>query len=239
MALRQRPRSMETRTGSLPWPWRAAAWLATAAAGAALALVLAHWGWRIFGPAALPLPPLEPPERWAPTIASAPVFGRVGAPPGPAPAKATTLAGDTRLLGVFAERDGAGYALFRLPDRGPVLVRSGQDVGKDVRLEAVYRDGVRLRDHGEIRDIALRVPPAASAPATAPDRGARDGAARRVRGPCRLPGARLSRERGALDRHRIAAGQLEGAAGRRAAEVSRYATTADSRRCSACAQAIG
>ena len=171
MALRQRPPSMETRTGSLPWPWRAAAWLATAAAGAALALVLAHWGWRIFGPAALPLPPLEPPERWAPTIASAPVFGRVGAPPGPAPAKATTLAGDTRLLGVFAERDGAGYALFRLPDRGPVLVRSGQDVGKDVRLEAVYRDGVRLSDHGEMRDIALRVPPAASAPATAPDRG--------------------------------------------------------------------
>ncbi|HYR01179.1 MAG TPA: hypothetical protein VET86_14130, partial [Casimicrobiaceae bacterium] len=64
----------------------------------------------------------------------------------------------TRLLGVFAERDGAGYALFRFPDRGPLLVRSGQDVAPGVRLEAVHRDGVRLRDHGEVRDVALSFP---------------------------------------------------------------------------------
>jgi hypothetical protein len=68
---------------------------------------------------------------------------------------------------VFAERDGAGYALFRLADRGPVLVRTGQDVAPGVRLEAVRSDGVRLLDHGEVREIALRVAPA---PASTPEK---------------------------------------------------------------------
>jgi len=148
----------------LRWPWRVAAGLATLAAGVVLALVLAHWGWRLFGPSSPPLAPVDTPERWAPAIASAPIFGRAGAPA--AAGKSVALAGDARLLGVFAEREGAGYALFRLPDRGPVLVRSGQDVAPGVRLEAVYRDGVRLRDHGEVREVALRI--AASAGATAP-----------------------------------------------------------------------
>jgi hypothetical protein len=51
-----------------------------------------------------------------------------------------------------------------------VLVRSGQDVAQDVRLEAVNRDGVRLRDHGEARDVALRVPPSAASAALATDK---------------------------------------------------------------------
>jgi hypothetical protein len=151
-----------------PWPLRAAAWIATAAAGLLLAFALAHWGWRLFGPASPPLPTADTPERWAQAIVAAPIFGRADTAP-PA-AKAAPLQGDTRLLGVFAERDGAGWALFRLPDRGPVLVRSGQDVAKDVRLEAVFRDGVRLRDHGEVRDVALRLAVPA-APAVAPDKG--------------------------------------------------------------------
>jgi len=144
---------MTPNVSSLPWPWRAAAWLATAAAAVALALVLAHWGWRLFGPTSPPLMPLEVPDRWTTAIGSAPIFGRGGT--AVETPKAAALQGDTRLLGVFAERDGAGYALFRLPG-GPALIRSGQDVTRDVRLEAVHRDGVRLRDHGEIRDVALR-----------------------------------------------------------------------------------
>jgi len=158
---------MRPPQASLAWPWRAAAWIATAAAGVALALVLAHWGWRAFGPAAAPLPPLVAPDRRAPAIAGAPMFGRAGAPA--APAKAVPMEGDVRLLGVFAERGGGGYALFRLPT-GPVLVRSGQDVAKDVRLEAVNRDGVRLRDHGEVRNVALRAPPAPSPAPAATER---------------------------------------------------------------------
>ena len=140
--------------GAMPLPWRVAAWVATALAGLALALVVAHWGWRLFGPASPPLAPPEPPERWAPSIVSAPLFGRAEAP---APvASAAPLQGDARLLGVFAERNGEGYALFRLPDRGPLLVQAGQEIAKDVSLLSVRNDGVRIRDHGEVREIALR-----------------------------------------------------------------------------------
>jgi hypothetical protein len=156
-------------TGSASRPWRAASWLATLLAGTALALVLAHWGWRVFGPVAPPVPSPPLPERWAPAITSAPIFGRVAAPG--AVAKVSTLQGEARLIGVFAERDGSGYALFRLPDRGPVLVRSGQEVSKDVMLEAVRGDGVRLRDRGEVRDIVLRAAMVQAAPTAPSDRG--------------------------------------------------------------------
>ena len=155
-------------SGPIPWPWRAVAWIASVTAGLALAFTLAHWGWRLFGPAATPLPPPETPERWTSAIVAAPIFGRAEAPP--MAVESTPMQGDTRLLGVFAERDGGGYALFRLPDRGPVLIRAGQDIAKDVRLEAVRNDGVRIREHGEVRDLALRVRSVPMA-GTAPDRG--------------------------------------------------------------------
>ena len=155
-----------TATASMPWAWRAAAWIATVLAALALALALAHWGWRLFGPVSPPLPPPEIPDRFTPSIVAAPLFGRAGAPA--APVNVAPLQGDTRLLGVFAERNGEGYALFRMADRGPVLVRAGQDVANEVRLEAVHNDGVRIRDHGETRDIALRRQ--AVAAVVAPDR---------------------------------------------------------------------
>ena len=66
------------------------------------------------------------------------------------------MQGDTRLLGVFAGSDGTGHALFRLGDRGPVLVRSGEEIAKDVTLLEVRPSGVRIRDHGETRDLGLR-----------------------------------------------------------------------------------
>ena len=150
----QPPQNGSFATASMPWTWRAAAWIATVLAALVLALALAHWGWRLFGPVSPPLPPPEMPDRYAPSIVAAPLFGRAGAPA--TPVNSAPLLGDTRLLGVFAERNGEGYALFRLADRGPVLVRTGQDVAKEVRLEAVHNDSVRIRDHGETRDIPLR-----------------------------------------------------------------------------------
>lgn len=149
------------------------------AAGGLLAIVLAYWGWRVWGPVAAPVPPPVTPEHWTEAIVAAPLFGR----PSPAAASAAepaakTLGGDARLQGVFAERDGQGYALFRFSDRGPVLVKSGQEIAKDVRLESVRPDGVRIRDHGDVREIVLRAPPVvAAAPAVAGER-ARIAAAR-------------------------------------------------------------
>jgi hypothetical protein len=160
--------------GRVPLAWRAASWLATLAAGVALAAVLAHWGWRAFGPASVPLPPSVTPERWTPSIVATPLFGRaVAVAPAGVAGKSTattTLQGETRLLGVFAERDGGGYALFRLPDRGPLLVRAGQEIANDVKLEAVHPDGVRIRDRGEVRDLMLRRPPATVGSATGANR---------------------------------------------------------------------
>jgi hypothetical protein len=162
--------------GPMPLTWRAAAWVATALAGLALALAVAHWGWRLLGPASAPLAPPETPEHWASSIASAPLFGRAEAP---LPvAAAAPLQGDARLLGVFAERNGQGYALFRLPDRGPLLVQAGQEIAKDVSLLAVRNDGVRIRDHGEVREIALRNQ--ASAPSAKSAERARGTVARAV-----------------------------------------------------------
>jgi len=140
-----------------PWPWRLASLGASAGAVLLLGFVIANWGWRWLGPASPPVVETATPERWASVITSYPLFGRGTAPTAAVvPNAPTTLQGDTRLLGVFAEAGGAGFALFRLGERGPVLVKAGAEIAKDVVLLEVRPDGVRIRDRGEIRDIELR-----------------------------------------------------------------------------------
>jgi hypothetical protein len=155
------------------WRWRGAAWVATLAGVMALAYVIAHWGWHWLLPRPPAAVPGETPDRWAPAILASPLFGRAGASAA-APAATTdepaTLQGDTRLLGVFAASDGTGHALFRLGARGSVLVRSGEQIASDVTLVEVRPDGVRIRDHGEIRSLGLRAQ--AAAPRTSAVRGA-------------------------------------------------------------------
>jgi hypothetical protein len=75
----------------------------------------------------------------------------------------SSASGDLRLLGVFAQRDGQGYALFRAGARGALLVAVGAEVAPGVRLEVVQPGGVTLRDGGVRRDMTLW-------PATASDR---------------------------------------------------------------------
>jgi hypothetical protein len=144
---------------ALPWPSRLVVAGAMLAALALLAAVLAHWGWRWFGPAPVALPPplveSEPLRR----IAEAHLFG--GVAPAPATGEPSSGSADLRLLGVFAERDGRGYALFRAGARGPLFAAVGTDVVPGVRLEAVRPGGVTLREGGARRDVALR-PAAAS-----------------------------------------------------------------------------
>lgn len=148
------------------WLWSAAAALATIVALALLAIVLAFWGWRWFGPSPVHVRSALPADPAAMIIAS----GLFNAPGASAPiaaettrSAATTLAsGDTRLLGVIAERDGQGYALFRLPT-GPRLVAAGQEIAQSTQLVAVRPDGVTVRDGGFERDLVLRAAPAAPA----------------------------------------------------------------------------
>jgi len=60
-----------------------------------------------------------------------------------------------RLLGVFALRDGGGYAVFRTA-RGPMIVANGQDIGGGARLDEVRPDRVVVTDGGVRREMVLR-----------------------------------------------------------------------------------
>ncbi|MEP6655990.1 MAG: type II secretion system protein N [Betaproteobacteria bacterium] len=172
---RDRQSSSATDVARWPWSWRLAQWVATLLAGAVLASVLAHWGWQWWGPPATTAPPIAVNTTSLPAaIAAAPWFGNA-TPAGGAVAPASTIdtatnAGDGRLLGVIAGRDGDGYALLRLPERGPVLVRKGQEITAGVLLEAVTPAGIRLRDRGELREMLLR--PTTGALSAAPAKAA-------------------------------------------------------------------
>jgi hypothetical protein len=121
---------------------------------ALLAAVLAYWGWRWFGPAPLPSPPAATEGDPVRRIADAHLFG--AAAPVVAASDPSSTAGDLRLLGVFAQRDGQGYALFRAGTRGPLFVAAGADVVPGMRLEAVQPGGVTLMENGVRREMPLR-----------------------------------------------------------------------------------
>lgn len=130
---------------------------------AALAAVLAFWGWRWFGPAPIYIPP-APVNDPAAALAVSPPFGASSGASEPAAAPAV-LTGDTRLLGVLSEPDGKGRALFRFADGSARLVAAGEPLSPGTMLVAVRPDGVTIRDADGERAIALRGQPAASAPA--------------------------------------------------------------------------
>ncbi len=101
----------DSRSPALPWSWRLVAAGAMLVALALLAAVLAYWGWRWFGPAPALLPPAGAEGDPLRPIAEAHLFGAAPLAPASEPSLAS---GDLRLLGVFARRDGQGYALFRV-----------------------------------------------------------------------------------------------------------------------------
>lgn len=142
--------------------------LATVAAIALVAAVVAWWGWRVLGPRPVHFVPAAPADPAAALQVSG-LFAAPGAPPAPTapPKDEAVLSGDTRLIGIFAERDGKGWALFRLPS-GPRLVAAGQDIAQGARLIEVRADGITVRDASGERRIALRgtPPPKPAPPAT-------------------------------------------------------------------------
>jgi hypothetical protein len=154
--------------------------LAALAAGAALAFVIAWWGWQLLGPSAIDVAPAAPANPAA-TIIAANLFGGASSQPSrqAAPADAV-LAGDTKLLGIIAEPRDRGYALFRLPS-GPKLVAQRGEIVRGATHVSVQRDGVTIRDGAGERRYALRADePSAlrgSAAATVSSTGARAPAA--------------------------------------------------------------
>lgn len=141
---------------------RFAASLATLAAGAALAFVIAYWGWQLLGPSAVHIAPAGPTNPAA-TIIAANLFGQGDQQRSPQPvSRDAVLAGDTKLLGIIAEANDRGYALFRTAS-GPKLVAQGGEIASGVTLVSVQPDGVTIRDGAGEHRYALRT----NAPATA------------------------------------------------------------------------
>jgi hypothetical protein len=148
-----------------PWRWRAAAAIALLAALALLAMTLAHWGWLWFGPQPTVIAAPAPETDLARRAAEAHLFGTASAVPANAPAPLEL--GDVRLLGVFAETDGKGYALLRAGTRAAVLVAAGQDIAPGVRIESVRPDGVSVLQGGARRELSLRKEAVAERPRVA------------------------------------------------------------------------
>ena len=138
--------------------WRVAAFTATVAAGALCAVVVAYWAWQIFGPARVHIAPAAPADPVAALLASGLFSTPAGMPAPAAEVAPQVLAGDVRLLGVFAEARERGYALFRLPS-GPKLVAAGQEIAPGATLTAVRPDGISVREAAGERSIALRALP--------------------------------------------------------------------------------
>jgi len=144
--------------------WRLAAWVANLVAFSLFAVVLVHWGWEWFVPSA-PVQPPRAPGNPASVIVASGLFGPSA--PGATATAVSAAKSDARLLGVFAESDGKGYAVFRLPS-GPRVVRPGEEVTPGATLVAVKPDGVSVREGGNERVWSLRNEPRSTSRAPAP-----------------------------------------------------------------------
>jgi len=151
-------------TAAPPWRSRIIAGGSMFAALALLAIVLAYWGWRWFGPAPVVIPQSDTQAEYTRRISAAHLFGTRA--PVASAGESAAVSGELRLLGVFAQQDGRGYALFR-GARGALLAAAGTDVVPGVRVEAVRPGGVTLIESGARREIALRSGPPADKPRTA------------------------------------------------------------------------
>ncbi|MEO8535908.1 MAG: type II secretion system protein N [Betaproteobacteria bacterium] len=144
---------------------RLLAGLATLVAGAALAAVVAYWGWQFAAPAPIVVAPRAP-EGAVQAIVAARLFGDAGADTaGPAVAAGATLGADARLVGIIAEPGERGHALFRLSG-GSKLVAQGAEIVNGVTVVSIERDAVVVRDAAGEHRYVLR---AAVAPAKPQD----------------------------------------------------------------------
>jgi hypothetical protein len=141
---------------------------ATVAAFVLFAWVAAHWIWRWASPPT-PRASVPAPADPAATILASGLWA--GGSDAPA-AAATSAPTDLRLIGVLAERDGKGVAVFRTRD-GTRVVTAGSEIAPGVKLESVDAWSVRVTDASGGRTIELKrdAAPSPSTPARAPAAG--------------------------------------------------------------------
>ena len=151
--------------------------IATLAASSLLAAVVAWWGWRLVGPAAVHIAPAAPADPAA-TLVSENLFG-AGSRPAAAgtPGSEATLAGNARLLGIIAEPQLKGYALFSLAGV-PKVVAAGQEISPGVKITAIAPDTVTVLEGATERRLRLRPEHGAAASGAAAAVGAVQASAR-------------------------------------------------------------
>ncbi|MEO8485605.1 MAG: hypothetical protein ABI585_04635 [Betaproteobacteria bacterium] len=148
--------------GRRPLAWRIAIGAITAAAFVLFAWVAAHWIWRWVTPAPVVQVAPAPADPAATILASGLWAGGDEAPA----ATVATSSGDIRLVGVLAERDGNGLAVFRTRE-GARVVANGADIVPGTRLLAVEPWSVRIAEAAGERTLELRRDPIPASPATA------------------------------------------------------------------------
>jgi len=173
-----------SESGTIPTAWRVTAIACTAAAFALFAWVAAAWLWRAMGPP----PPVVATAAHADPAAAIVASGLWAAGATEAGVPAARAAGDVRLLGVLAERDGGGMAVLRTP-AGVRVVAAGAEVIPGTTLAHIDARSVRLRDASGEHAVELRRDePARAGPPTRAASAAKSSPARPEANPaCAVP----------------------------------------------------
>jgi hypothetical protein len=117
--------------------------LAVALGAVALAAVAAWWGWYALGPKPVHIMP-APIESPTTVLRAAPLFG--SAPVAPTgKSEAVVLEGELRLLGLIAENEGQGYAVFRF-GQGVYIAQVGDEVAGRMTLTRIEPNAIILRE---------------------------------------------------------------------------------------------
>jgi hypothetical protein len=145
--------------------WRVAIAASSIAAFLAFAWVAAHWVWRWVAPAPANLVSPVPADPAATILASGLWASASDAPSG----AAVPASGEARLVGVLAERDGKGLAVFRTRD-GARVAAAGEEIVPGMRLVSIDTWSVTVADAAGERTLELRREPAAVGPVAAPVR---------------------------------------------------------------------
>ncbi|MDR2710222.1 MAG: hypothetical protein LBB65_02620 [Burkholderiales bacterium] len=124
----------------------------------ALVVAAVWWVWYALGPkpAHIPPPPIESP---ATVLRATPLFG--SAPAASAEkVENVVLGGELRLLGVIAEKEGRGYAVFRMGQsagQGVYIAQTGDEVAGQATLTRIEPNAAILREpSGAERRLLLR-----------------------------------------------------------------------------------
>jgi hypothetical protein len=126
--------------------------LAVVFGAVALAVAVAYWAWYAWGPKPVHIIPAATEIA---VLRAIPLFGSAPAV-SPGKSENIVLDGELRLLGLIAENEGQGYAVFRV-GQGVYIARVGDNVAGQATLTRIEPNAITLREpSGAERRVVLR-----------------------------------------------------------------------------------